>query len=97
MRVIRPAVYILASRKNGTLYTGLTSNLVKRVWEHKTHAMIGFTQKYNVTLLVYYEPHEEMLKAIAREKQIKTGSRASKIGLIEQSNPDWNDLYSTIL
>ncbi len=97
MRVIHPAVYILASRKNGTLYTGVTSNLVKRVWEHKTHAMIGFTQKYNVTLLVYYELHEEMLTVIAREKQIKAGSRASKIGLIEQSNPDWNDLYSTIL
>lgn len=97
MRIIQPAVYILASRKNGTLYTGVTSNLVKRVWEHKSHAIEGFTKKYNVTLLVYYELHAEMLTAIAREKQIKAGSRAKKLELIAQLNPEWNDLYSMII
>ncbi len=92
-----PFFYILLLVKMGRFIPGVTSILVKRVWEHKTHAVEWFTQKYTVTLLVYYELHEEMLTAIAREKQIKAGSRAKKIGLIAQLNPEWNDLYAKII
>jgi len=93
----QPAVYILASKRNGTLYTGVTSDLVKRVWQHKNNMADGFTRKYSVHMLVYYELADEMTTAIAREKQIKGGSRAKKLAMIESMNPDWRDLYDDIL
>jgi putative endonuclease len=92
----QPAVYILASRRNGTLYTGVTSDLVQRIWQHK-HGAISFTSRYGCKVLVWYEIHEEMLSAIAREKQIKAGSRSKKLALIEAMNPGWIDLYETIV
>ncbi len=91
-----PAVYILASRRNGTLYTGVTSNLARRIWEHKTDALKGFTQKYKVHTLVWCEYHERMDTAISREKQIKKWNRAWKIELIERDNPEWRDLYDEL-
>lgn len=93
----QPAVYILASKRNGTLYIGVTSNLVKRAWEHKQGVTGGFTQKYNVHRLVYYELFEDMPSAITREKQMKKWRRAWKIELIEKSNPAWIDLWPQIL
>jgi len=93
----QPAVYILASGKNGTLYTGVTSDLVRRVWEHKQDLVDGFTKKYQVHYLVYYELYDDMHSAIAREKQIKAGSRNKKILLIESNNLDWIDLFSSIV
>jgi len=93
----QPAVYILASKRNGTLYTGVTSDLVKRIWQHRNGVVDGFTQKYSVHSLVYYELAEEMAAAIAREKQIKGGSRAKKLAMIESMNPEWRDLYEDIL
>ena len=92
-----PAVYILSNKRNGTLYTGVTSNLPKRIWEHKNNVVQGFTQKYRVHNLVWYETHESMQSAIEREKQIKAGSRKRKLSLIEESNPLWQDLYEAIL
>ncbi|MBE3097974.1 MAG: GIY-YIG nuclease family protein [Planctomycetes bacterium] len=92
-----PAVYILASRRNGTLYVGVTSNLAKRVWEHKNDVVEGFTKRYGVHRLVWYELHETMDSAIRREKAIKEWRRAWKLELIEQFNPAWEDLYSFIL
>jgi len=86
-------LYILASKKNGTLYTGLTNNLKKRVWEHKQNLVPGFTKKYNVHHLAYFEKFHDVYSAIAREKRIKKWKRQWKINLIEQMNPDWNDLY----
>ena len=91
-----PCVYILANRKNGTLYTGVTSNLQKRIFEHKNNVMEGFTKKYDVHKLVYYETGETMRGAIEREKQIKGGSRKKKLKLIENKNPEWNDLYDEL-
>lgn len=88
----RPFVYIMASRRNGTLYTGVTSNLPSRVWQHRTRATGGFTARYNVHRLVYMEPHESMEAAIVREKQIKEWQRAWKLRLIESVNPGWRDL-----
>ena len=93
----QPCVYILASKRNGTLYTGVTSNLVKRIWEHKTHAVDGFTRKYNVNTLVWYEVHETMESAIRREKAIKYWKRAWKLNTIEIKNPQWLDLYRDLL
>ena len=93
----QPAVYILASRRNGTLYTGVTSDLVKRVWQHKNDLTDGFSKRHGVHTLVYYETHESMESAITREKQIKAGSRQKKLKLIETANPDWNDLYPGLL
>ncbi len=93
----QPAVYILASKKNGTLYTGVTSNLIKRVWEHKNDLVEGFTKKYGVHDLVWFELHETMEAAIQREKAIKNWKRAWKIKTIETDNPRWNDLYKGIL
>jgi putative endonuclease len=93
----QPAVYILASKRNGTLYVGVTSELIKRIWQHKNNVVDGFTQKYSVHSLVYYELTDEMAAAIAREKQIKGGSRAKKLALIESLNPGWRDLYDDIL
>ncbi len=92
----QPCVYLLASKQNGTLYTGVTSNLVKRVWEHKHHVVKGFTKKYGVDILVWYEVHETMESAICREKAIKNWKRAWKIKVIETKNPQWQDLYSSI-
>ena len=94
---MQPCVYILASKRNGTLYTGVTSNLIKRVWEHKQHAVAGFTKKYNVTQLVWYEVHETMESAISREKQIKNWKRVWKINVIEAMNPQWRDLYNDLI
>jgi putative endonuclease len=93
----QPCVYLLASKRNGTLYVGVTSDLIKRVWEHKNHVVDGFTKQYDVTLLVWYEVHEVMESAIQREKAIKEWQRAWKIKLIEQTNPSWGDLYETLL
>ena len=92
-----PCVYILASRRNGTLYVGVTSDLVKRVWEHKNDAVDGFTKQYGVHDLVWYERHETMESAIAREKALKEWKRQWKLRLIEEANPGWRDLYAEIL
>jgi len=93
----QPCVYILASQRNGTLYVGVTSNLVKRTWEHKSDFVESFTKKYGVHILVYYEPHADIASAITREKQIKKWNRAWKIELIEAGNPEWRDLWLEIL
>jgi len=89
----QPCVYILASKRNGTLYTGVTSNLIKRIWQHKQHLVDGFTSKYNVTILVWFEVHETMESAIYREKTIKNWKRSWKIKTIEDINPKWKELY----
>ncbi len=91
------SVYILASQRNGTLYTGGTSNLEARIWQHKTDAYPGFSRKYGCKTLVWFEMHDEMLEAISREKQIKEWKRAWKIELIERENPDWRDLFEELL
>lgn len=91
------AVYIMTSQRNGTLYVGVTSNLIKRVWQHRNHVIAGFTEKYDVNLLVWFEQHATMESAITREKAIKEWQRAWKIKMIEQDNLDWNDLYETLL
>ncbi|OGT59402.1 MAG: endonuclease [Gammaproteobacteria bacterium RIFCSPHIGHO2_12_FULL_43_28] len=93
----RPAIYIMANKRNGTLYIGVTSDLVKRVYQHKNNSIPGFSGRYDCKLLVYYEIHEDMLGAITREKQIKGGSRKKKLALIEGMNPKWIDLYAWIL
>ena len=93
----QPAVYILASKRNGTLYTGVTSDLIKRIWEHKNNLAEGFSKRYHVHNLVWYELHSEMTSAIEREKNIKEWKRAWKIELIESHNPDWKDLYNDIM
>lgn len=90
-------IYILASKKNGTLYIGVTSDLIKRIYEHKNDLVKGFTQKYTIHKLVYFEATESIESAIMREKQLKTWNRAWKINLIEKSNPGWNDLYSDLI
>ena len=92
-----PCVYLLASKRNGTLYVGVTSDLVKRVWEHKDDLVEGFTSKYSVHLLVYYEMHEDMLGAITREKQIKKWDRSWKLKLVERNNPEWKDLWPEVI
>ena len=84
-------VYIMTN-KSRTLYTGVTNNLMRRVYEHKNKLIPGFTSKYNIKILVYYEPHETMESTIIREKQLKGGSRQKKLALIESTNPDWKDL-----
>ena len=89
-------VYILSSKRNGTLYTGVTSDIVKRVYEHKNGLVKGFTKKYNVDTLIWYEMHESVESAIHREKQIKKWKRAWKLKLIEKENPGWYDLYESI-
>ena len=93
----QPAVYILASRRNGTLYVGVTSDLVKRIWEHKNNITEGFTKRYGIHQLVWYEMHETMESAIRREKRVKGWKRAWKLELIESFNPEWRDLYLTIM
>ena len=91
-----PVVYIMASKRNGTLYTGVTSILPQRAWQHREGLTPGFTRRYHCKLLVWYESHDDMIEAIAREKRIKGGSRAAKLALIEASNPDWRDLYADL-
>ena len=90
-------VYLLANKRNGTLYTGSTSDLVKRIWEHKNKVVIGFTAKYDVTNLVYYEICNDINVAIERENQIKRWRRQWKLALIEKQNPSWVDLYEDII
>jgi len=97
MHTRQPAVYIMANRRNGTIYTGVTSDLIKRVFQHKHHELPGFTKKYNCNLLVYYEITENMLSAITREKQLKAGSRKKKLNLIEKMNPKWLDLFGSLV
>lgn len=91
-----PAIYILTNKKDGVLYIGVTSNLPVRIWQHKNKAVEGFTKKYNLDRLVYYEVCPSMESAIIREKQLKTGSRKKKIKLIEENNHEWKDLYENL-
>ena len=93
----QPCVYIVASKRHGTLYTGVTSNLPKRAFEHREGLFEGFSAKYGCKILVWYEVHDTMIAAITREKQIKAGSRAKKLALIETLNPEWKDLYETLI
>jgi putative endonuclease len=88
----QPAVYVLATKRNGTLYVGVTSDLKKRVWEHKNNLVEGFTKRYGVHQLVYFELHADIMAAITQEKQIKKWNRAWKLESIEEHNPHWNDL-----
>jgi putative endonuclease len=90
-------VYILASKRNGTLYIGVTNDLIRRVYEHKNDVVDGFTKRHQVHNLVYFEQTEDIESAITREKQLKKWNRWWKIRLIEESNPDWNDLYYNLL
>jgi putative endonuclease len=91
------SVYIMTNKRNGTLYTGVTSNLMQRVYQHREAVLPGFTARYACKRLVWYECHEEMVGAIAREKQIKAGSRKKKLALIEAFNPHWRDLYDDLM
>ncbi|MCQ3829339.1 GIY-YIG nuclease family protein [Microbulbifer elongatus] len=93
----QPCVYLLASQRNGTFYTGVTSNLVQRIWQHKEGSVESFTRKYAVKHLVWYELHDTMESAIRKEKAIKNWRRSWKLNLIESSNPEWRDLYYDIL
>ena len=92
-----PCVYIVASKRHGTLYTGVTANLPRRAFEHHEGLVKGFSAKYACKMLVWYELQETMIEAITREKLIKAGSRAKKIALIEAINPEWKDLYETLV
>ena len=92
----QPCVYILASHRNGTLYVGVTSDLIRRVWEHKNGLAEGFTKRYAVHDLVWYEVHETMESAIGREKAIKEWKRNWKLEMIEKGNPDWKDIYNEL-
>jgi len=94
--VKEPAVYVMASRRNGTLYTGVTSQLIQRAWQHRESVVPGFTRRYGCKLLVWFEMHGTMEAAIVREKQIKAGSRKKKIALIEGMNPGWRDLFDEV-
>ena len=91
------AVYLLASRRNGTLYVGVTSNLPKRIWEHREHFVDGFTKEHAIRKLVWYEAHENAESAMSREKRIKKWNRGWKIRLVEATNPYWNDLYPELV
>ncbi|HXS41269.1 MAG TPA: GIY-YIG nuclease family protein [Stellaceae bacterium] len=97
MKQKQPCVYILASRRNGTLYIGVTSNVAQRTWQHRTEAVEGFTRNYHVHMLVYLEFHATMEAAIIREKQLKKWRRQWKLQLIERDNPSWRDLYDDLL
>nr|WP_322964377.1 GIY-YIG nuclease family protein [Sphingomonas sp. SGZ-02] len=92
----KPAVYIMASQRNGTIYIGVTSNLAQRVWQHREAVADGFTKRYGCKSLVWFEVADTMETAILREKQLKGGSRARKIALIEEANPHWHDLFEQI-
>ena len=91
-----PCVYIMANKPNGTLYIGVTSNLMQRVWEHKNNFVEGFTKRYNIHHLVYFEQHEDMFSAITREKRLRKWNRSWKIRIIEKQNPEWKDLYDSL-
>jgi predicted GIY-YIG superfamily endonuclease len=93
----QPAVYIIASKRNGTLYTGVTSDLARRIYQHREKLIPGFSSRYGCKLLVWYELHATMPDAIAREKQIKSGSRKRKLALIESVNPHWRDFYAELM
>ena len=90
-------IYIMSNKLNGTLYVGVTSDIIKRVYEHKNSLVDGFTKKYNLKTLIYYEIYDDITDAITREKQLKAGSRAKKIELIKKMNPEWNDLYESLI
>ena len=92
-----PAIYILASQQNGTLYIGVTSDLYTRIWQHKNKVVNGFSKTHNISMLVCYEVFDNMESAITREKQLKGGSRVKKLKLIESMNLNWNDLYDEIV
>ena len=92
----QPCVYILTNKRNGTLYVGVTSNVAQRIYQHHTRLVDGFTKQYHLHVLVWYETHPDMQSAIAREKQIKGGSRKKKLALIESMNPRWQDLFSEL-
>jgi predicted GIY-YIG superfamily endonuclease len=92
----QPCVYIVTNKRQGTLYTGVTANLPRRAFEHREGLLDGFSKKYGCKILVWYELHESMTEAITREKQIKAGSRARKLALIEALNPGWEDLYESL-
>jgi putative endonuclease len=94
---MQPSVYILASKINGTIYIGVTSDLVERIWQHKNDFVKGFTKQHGVHRLVWYEVHETMASAIAREKALKNWHRAWKIRIIEEDNPEWRDLYEKLI
>jgi len=89
-------LYLLTNNNNTTIYTGVTSNLIKRIWQHKNKFAKGFTYKYNITKLVYYEVYDKPENAITREKQIKAGTRENKINLINSMNPEWIDLFDIL-
>ena len=93
----QPCVYMLASQKNGTLYIGVTSDLIKRIYQHRNDMIDGFSKRYQVHSLVWYEVHVRMESAVLREKQLKKWQRNAKIGLIEQKNPAWQDLWEKLL
>ena len=92
----QPAIYIVVNMRNGTIYTGVTSDLIKRIWQHRSGIGAGFAKRYGCTILVWYELTDDMESAIAREKQIKAGSRKKKLALIEGANPEWRDLWDDI-
>jgi predicted GIY-YIG superfamily endonuclease len=93
----QPAIYMMANRRNGTLYTGVTSNLPQRAFQHREGSIAGFTRRYGCKMLVWYELADTMIGAIVREKQIKAGSRRKKLALIEERNPHWRDLYDELM
>ena len=93
---MQPCVYMMTSSRNGTLYIGVTSDLITRVWQHKNNVVEGFTKKYEAHQLVWYEPHGNMESALSREKALKKWDRIWKLRLIEQFNPDWQDLYEQL-
>jgi putative endonuclease len=93
----RPCVYMMTNKRNGTIYAGVTSDLPKRAFEHREGLVKGFSKKYGCKMLIWYELHETMVGAITREKQIKAGSRAKKLELIEATNPEWDDLYESLI
>lgn len=93
---MQPCVYMMTNQRNGTLYIGVTSDLLKRIWQHKNEVVDGFTKKYGLHILVWYEPHPAMESAIAREKALKYWHRVWKVRIIEQMNPDWLDLYTEL-
>ncbi|TDR20458.1 putative endonuclease [Marinicella litoralis] len=97
MEMKNPAVYVLTNQRNGTLYIGVTSDLIQRIYQHKSNAVEGFSKKYQTHMLVYFEQHLTMESALLREKQMKEWKRAWKINLIEKLNPFWKDLYQDII
>jgi putative endonuclease len=97
LTVKEPAVYILTNRSNGVLYVGVTSDLIKRIWQHRNNSVEGFSQRYRLHLLVYFAQFESMIEAIAREKELKKWRRAWKVALIEQNNPEWRDLWPDLI